>query len=106
MVTSFVGDLKPKHKTPETQGKTPKNLWYPMHAQVQDVGLIFLSSMATAIAIQCEASGLSPQVALGSSLTLMCVHHARRMTPLTLWACCALCQGPPAAWGCAHACIA
>jgi SulP family sulfate permease len=38
------------------------------YVQVQDVGLIFLSSMASSIAVLCEQQGYAPEEALGTSL--------------------------------------
>lgn len=43
---------------------------YAAGTQVQDVGLIFLSAMATSIAALC---GGSPQIALGTALTWLAV---------------------------------
>ncbi|KAL4859503.1 putative vacuolar membrane protein [Chlorella vulgaris] len=41
--------------------------------QVQDVGLIFLSAMATSIAASCLAAGRDAATALGTSLLTMCI---------------------------------
>ena len=54
---------------------------FPPHAlhspflsgQVQDVGLIFLSSMASSIAAICTAAGLGVEVALGTTLLTTCI---------------------------------
>ncbi|GAX78337.1 hypothetical protein CEUSTIGMA_g5779.t1 [Chlamydomonas eustigma] len=44
--------------------------------QVQDVGLIFLSAMATDIACTCSEAGLEPKVALGTSLLALSIATA------------------------------
>lgn len=41
--------------------------------QVQDVGLIFLSAMATSIAVLCEQQGYSREEALGTSLITLAI---------------------------------
>ena len=42
-------------------------------AQVQDVGLIFLSAMASSIATLCKEDGYAPQEALGTSLLTLAI---------------------------------
>lgn len=42
-------------------------------SQVQDVGLIFLSAMATSIAHLCEKNGYDPHEALGTSLLTLAI---------------------------------
>ena len=58
---SNINDVILPHE--EIQGITLRCL-----KQVQDVGLIFLSAMTTAIAQLCAQQGLDARVALGSSL--------------------------------------
>lgn len=41
--------------------------------QVQDVGLIFLSAMASSIALLCEEDGYEPKEALGTSLLTLAI---------------------------------
>ena len=41
--------------------------------QVQDVGLIFLSAMASSIAMLCEEDGYEPREALGTSLLTLAI---------------------------------
>ena len=71
------GDLD---RAPEYGERLPKTLsTYPLlgtnHgprlAQVQDVGLIFLSAMATSIAHLSTAEGFSAQEALGTTLVTL-----------------------------------
>lgn len=38
------------------------------YGQVQDVGLIFLSAMATSVAHECHKAGVSPEATLGTAL--------------------------------------
>ena len=42
-------------------------------AQVQDVGLIFLSAMASSIALLCKEDGYEPREALGTSLLTLAI---------------------------------
>lgn len=44
-----------------------------VYFQVQDVGLIFLSAMASSIATLCEADGYEPREALGTSLLTLAI---------------------------------
>ena len=44
-----------------------------MYLQVQDVGLIFLSAMASSIALLCEEDGYEPREALGTSLLTLAI---------------------------------
>ena len=40
-------------------------------AQVQDVGLIFLSAMASSVAVECQHAGASPEATLGTALVTL-----------------------------------
>lgn len=53
----------------------PSHLLSMGHAmwQVQDVGLIFLSAMASSIALLCEEDGYEPRQALGTSLLTLAI---------------------------------
>ena len=53
----------------------PSQLLSMGHAmwQVQDVGLIFLSAMASSIALLCEEDGYEPKEALGTSLLTLAI---------------------------------
>jgi SulP family sulfate permease len=63
--------------------------------QVQDVGLIFLSAMATSIAVACQRDGYTPAEALGTSLLTMAASTA--LVGLVLLAVGARCGGGPGA---------
>ena len=59
------------HEGTECQPDISDCPWLDM--QVQDVGLIFLSAMASSIALLCEQDGYEPREALGTSLLTLAI---------------------------------
>lgn len=60
----------------KVSGRPQKHVWIRglfACMQVQDVGLIFLSAMATSIAVLCEQKGYSREEALGTSLITLAI---------------------------------